>query len=435
MTQQDIVDAVNRLAAGYNITWADIKTDADKAIYKINSYLGTSYPLMSVILNSPFSHYAVKHDGKYIPIFDDQYIISIVIPYIASELLSRDEEFTTIYNKYLLDVEDGLFTMFSKEFNRVPHVFRQPDTTGVFFAEGMPQKPLECCNVRPLPKFRINYHMNNEVILTTDRYIDTTEYDYNQAYPLLEVPNDTFYYSEDGVYKYTFGGWYTDPICENPAQPGNITSDLDIYARWDCESTLAVGTTKYNGVEYNYPILRTGNNTLKYLNIPEYIDGRYITLLNISLLDNYGIGSDTPCPLETLKLPKSIKYITAYTFDNFKGKDLIFPDDPLADIHIEENALNLLHSEIAQGVYEQCALFLPKSIKSIAAASFSSLATVLNDSAATPSGIREIYIKCAYPFIAKPSTVFPSPDPTNIPKVTRIVVNNNILYRIFYNGD
>ena len=34
------------------------------------------------------------------------------------EILARDEEFTTIFNKYAAEVEEGLFNMFQNEFNR-----------------------------------------------------------------------------------------------------------------------------------------------------------------------------------------------------------------------------------------------------------------------------------------------------------------------------
>ena len=429
MTRQEIVDAVNRLAAGYNVAWADIKVDADKAIYKINSFLGTSYPLMSVILNSPFAHYALKHDGKYIPIFGDQYIVSIVIPYIASELLSRDEEFTTIYNKYLLEVEDGLFTMFSNEFNRVPHVFRQPDTTGVFFAEGTPQKPLEHHNVTPFPKFRIRYHMNNNYVLTDDRYVDTKEYNFNEPYKLLK-PVTPSYYSPDGLRKYTLEGWYYDPICTIPVtislsddEPdGTITSDLDIYARWDSEDTLEVYRTTINDVYYNAVRLRSGNSTLVNLEIPEYINGQYITALEGELFNNYTTNT---LNIDRITIPKSIKYIRDSTFSVFTGTKLEFPKDPTADITITKNGLNLNNSNIAVGTYEQCSLILTKAIKYITSSAFAEDCEELNE---VPSGItREIYVKCETPWLSKPTNF-------SLPRNGLIKVGT-VLYHIFYNGD
>ena len=43
MTQQDIVEELNRIIVGYNITWDRIKYDADRAIEKINNHLGGTF--------------------------------------------------------------------------------------------------------------------------------------------------------------------------------------------------------------------------------------------------------------------------------------------------------------------------------------------------------------------------------------------------------
>lgn len=448
MTQQEIVDAVNRLTVGYNVSWSDIKTDADKAIYKINSYLGASYPLMSDILNSPFASYALKHNGKYIPIFGDQYITSIVIPYIASEILSRDEEFTTIYNKYLLEVEDGLFTMFSNEFNRVPPVFRQPETTGVFFADNVPQKRLEHDIIKHLPKitFKINYHMNNDNVLTNTYYVDNKEYNYNEEYTLLPINTDP-YYSPNGLRKYTLNDWYYDPMYTNRASDGNITSDIDIYAKWSVTNTLDIKTVKITnagiavsttssveGLHYICPVLDMNiNSTLTRLDIPEYINGRCVNAITEQFLtgDEYLVGVTPTESLQHITIPKTIKYITAHAFDEFKGTELIFPEDPTADIHIKDGALNLFNSAISQGTYKECSLILPKSIKEIspnAFAAVNSSVTVLNAGDYVPNIVeREIYIKCETPYDARP-TLF------TLPRNGRIVFNN-ILYHIIYNGD
>ena len=43
LKQSDIVERVNRLAVGYTVHWDDIKYDADKAIIKINDFLGLTF--------------------------------------------------------------------------------------------------------------------------------------------------------------------------------------------------------------------------------------------------------------------------------------------------------------------------------------------------------------------------------------------------------
>jgi hypothetical protein len=133
LTQQNIVDRLNQLTLRYNLTWSDIKYDADKAIIRINDFLGAKFPLMSDVLLSPQSTYTARVDEVDTPFFNESYIHSVVIPFIAMEVLARDEEFTTIYNKYATEVEEGLFSMFQREFNKVPLVFRQSPMDGGIF--------------------------------------------------------------------------------------------------------------------------------------------------------------------------------------------------------------------------------------------------------------------------------------------------------------
>ena len=47
LTQQDLINRLNQLTLRYNLTWFDIKYDADKAINKINSFMGTKYPKLT----------------------------------------------------------------------------------------------------------------------------------------------------------------------------------------------------------------------------------------------------------------------------------------------------------------------------------------------------------------------------------------------------
>ena len=61
MTQQDIINELNKMVIGYNINWDMIKYDADKAIMKINAHLGAEYPMMSNIMLSPNHRYTIKY--------------------------------------------------------------------------------------------------------------------------------------------------------------------------------------------------------------------------------------------------------------------------------------------------------------------------------------------------------------------------------------
>src|SRR5574344_456554 len=93
VTLQGLVDRLNQLTLRYNLTWDQIKYDADKAIVKINNYMGTKYPPMSEVLLHSGATYTINAAGARIEIFPEEYIHSVVIPYIAMEILARDEEF------------------------------------------------------------------------------------------------------------------------------------------------------------------------------------------------------------------------------------------------------------------------------------------------------------------------------------------------------
>ena len=58
LTQQELIDRLNQLTLRYNLTWFDIKFDADKAINKINSFLGAKYPKLSSYMISPTDTYS-----------------------------------------------------------------------------------------------------------------------------------------------------------------------------------------------------------------------------------------------------------------------------------------------------------------------------------------------------------------------------------------
>ena len=291
MTRDEIVASVNRLSVGYNVTWHEIAEDADEAIHKINSYLGAEYPLMSDILTEPNSIYAVKQvvDGqvKLISIFPDIYIRTIVIPFIASEILSRDEEFTTIYNKYAMDVENGLFTMFQNEFNRVPHLFRQKDTTGVFFPEDYEKVHPEIDRSTRYVEneFHIRYHLNQDDIIYTGASIPNDKYTWQETYTLFNIDPTEEYLSTDYAHYYKFDRWYKDAMYSAEASgSGTIHSDIDVYARWsryDAFNTIPFSLesddTKYIAPIVNKIILK--NDTLVF---PQNINGYIINSIKYS---------------------------------------------------------------------------------------------------------------------------------------------------------
>lgn len=428
MTQQDIVNAVNRLAAGYTVTWQDIKFDADKAIYKINDHLGAKYPKMSDVLNHFEDTYSVKQNGKYIPIIEDRYIMSIVVPFIASEILARDEEFTTIYNKYLLEVEDGLFAMFSNEFNRVLPAFRQPDTAGVFFPEDHPQQKLHNLHTEEKLRdftFRIRYHLNNVSVQITEDYIDNHEYKYNEEYSLLPVEEHT-YYSTNGVRKYRLIGWSQNPVSPTAdATDGVVTSDIDLYGVWESAIVLTTGTTVINNVTYVYPKPAQGEVlNMENLDIPEYINGNRITMIDDHLLL---IGNN----IRSITLPSTITRIGAGAFSHFYGNKITLPKK--GDIIVDSYSFDLRSSQLDLGTKDQYALVLPRSIKSITKLAFAPNGNTMNGTYSTGS-IMNIYCEYAYnsTYEVKPSTVELSPGIIYTP--TGEVVNK-LCYSIHFNGE
>lgn len=130
MNRKQIIDELNKLTLRYNLTWNDVKTDIDKAIQQINFLLGVEYPKASDILLHDDSTYTIRVDGRDVEIIKSMYFHSVVIPYVAMEILARDEEFTTIYSKYQQEYTEGKFIMFSNEFNNVPDRFKRKSDSG-----------------------------------------------------------------------------------------------------------------------------------------------------------------------------------------------------------------------------------------------------------------------------------------------------------------
>lgn len=290
MTQQDIINELNRLVVGYNITWDSVKYDADKAIVKINSYLGAEYPMMSEILLSPNHRYTVKYKGTDLPIFPERYILTVVIPYIATEVLARDEEFTTIYNKYAMDFENGLFDMVQNEYNKVPRVFRQDPDVGVFFSrESMAYEEHHHPRFKvPEITYNVHYHYNVDFEMPKVP-VDTHEYDYNSN--IVCMDSNIHEFVRD-LYAYKFIGWMLDTngdVVFLPGQEINIKSDLHLYALWSKTCILEVDSAGFVSIVPKYaadvreltipPIV----NSARVKGIPMYFDKGTTQLVSVTL--------------------------------------------------------------------------------------------------------------------------------------------------------
>lgn len=329
ITQQDIVARLNKLTVHYNLNWDDVKYEADMAIAAINSFMGTNYPKMTDHLISAQSTYTVNSGGVNIPIFPEEYIHSVVIPYIAMEILAQDEEFTTVYNKYNIDLDNGLFTMLQKEFNNVPFVFRQQPNVGVFFGAEESVKStyirsdaldplnnavfIERNNKQQLPtfKFRVHYHINNsDVILSSDtamKFIeDTQAYEYGESATVLDWNIDLLSFS--GAEAYQFKGWVRDSLQSGTINPGDaitMKSDIHLYALWEIVSTfnIGVGVSNYGelSIKENY------KDKLTHINIPSRVMNVPVT----SICSNFLLGATR---LQTVALPSTVATIKTNAF-------------------------------------------------------------------------------------------------------------------------
>lgn len=133
MTRKDFVDRLNQLTIHYNLTWKDVAADADNAIVEINNLLGADFPPLSQYFLHDNSYYAVQSDEERHFIIAPSYFHSVIIPYVAMEVLARDEEFTTVFSKYQADFDRGKATMFMREFNHIPDIYKRKRVEGVFF--------------------------------------------------------------------------------------------------------------------------------------------------------------------------------------------------------------------------------------------------------------------------------------------------------------
>lgn len=334
MTQQDIINELNRMVIGYNITWDTIKNDADRAIMKINAYLGAEFPKMSEVMLGPTSRYTINVNNVDRPIFPERYILTVVIPFIATEVLARDEEFTTIYNKYAVDVENGLFEMFQNEFNKVLPAFRQDPDVGVFFSKDLDKGKVFHKNIDDkLLKiyFNVYYHFNEEFEDLEQFTLDMNKYEYKSTV-VCEDPTISNFIK--GIYAYSFAGWSTKPNGTVLYQKGdeieNITSDVHLYAIWNKTCVIDINSNGYISIKQDY------KSKLINLVIPPVIEGKYVRGIN----NSFDTGATN---LISVELPKVKLTISSNAFNSQTLMKIILPEyDYLRgypDITIEANAI------------------------------------------------------------------------------------------------
>lgn len=345
LTQQDIVNRLNQLTLRYNLTWDDIKYDADKAIVRINNFMGAKYPKMSEHLVSPDSTYTVNAGGVLYEIFPEEYIHGVVIPFVAMEVLARDEEFTTIYNKYNKDVEDALFDMFQNEFNKVPYVFRQNPDQGVFFTAGNRADRFRRNDKEQLPtfKFRVYYHMDTMSVAGVQQVgvqqiavEDTYAYEYGDKVIVQGYEHTLLSY--DGTMAYSLLGWAygRNLVTETLIEPGaelTVKSDIHLYAQWTSIPTLEIHNSEVS-IKSEY------RNTLTNLIIPDYIGGQLVQKISSYFCGNSDItGEKLARNLLSVTLPTYLTHIKTHAFDGFQGSVLVFKPSE-SSVTIEESAFS-----------------------------------------------------------------------------------------------
>lgn len=346
MRQIDIINELNKMVIGYNITWDMIKYDADRAIMRINAHLGAEYPMMSEIMLSPEHRYTIRTNSVDVPIFPERYILTVVIPFIATEVLARDEEFTTIYNKYAMDFENGLFDMFQNEFNKVPLVFRQDPDIGVFFDKGIKEHKKRVTMDKNLQEFKFNvyYHLNADYIPDAKFTVDTAKYDYKSD---VTVKASTVTEFIKGLYHYGFAGWYRNPECTGETvyqadeKITEITSDIHLYARWT--ETCVLSCTADGVVSLNEKY----KNKITSLEIPTYVpvkDSNGTTRVT-AFAEDFTVGATK---LVYVSLPKTSFTINANAFNNNNIRTLLLPPyDYLRDTpHITIKTNGIISSNI-----------------------------------------------------------------------------------------
>lgn len=322
----DIVNRINNMYLARRITWDDISYDADSAITRINDFMGTKYPDMSTIMLYDHSTYSIEQNGVNLAIFPEEYIRSIVIPFIALELLARDEEFTTVYTKYANDVDSGLFNMFQKEFNSVPYVFRQNPDNGVFFGVDAAYNftPDHNSDVSlPTFKFTIKYELGitEPVVMDTTMIADITPYEYG-SFATVKNMSPLSIATVDGLYVYEFEGWHDVPS----------TSLISAGAK------LEMLTSKTLVAQWNrIPTYTISNNILTVLsahrNILHTFRGDLLSFTTIN--EDSFVGTE----LETLYLPSTLTTIYPGALDSATLKHLYISEAGNTEVTIYQYAI------------------------------------------------------------------------------------------------
>jgi len=377
ITQQEIVDEINRLTLHYNVSWQDIKMDADRAIGKINNFLGTIFPKMSEVLDAPSRPYAFRSgstEALDVAYFDDEYVWSIIVPFVAMQVLARDEEFTLVYQKYEKDVNDGLFDMFQQSFNTVPMAFRQNPDVGVFFASESAKGIIARNNLADLPvyKFKVYYHVNDSnIVMSADVPFvsDPTAHLYGALAIIRDWDEEVL--SVDGVWAYTFDGWYKDPglvsnaDCAVGAEVKMIT-DVHLYAKWIRTSTLTCTPTGTVSIKDEYiPMLVN-------LVIPNIVDNSMVRVISERFLWN-NAGTVSAENLVSITLPDYLTTIETFGFYNFLGTEIIFPTTIKDDLTYE----GITISEYAFAMCDNLlSIVLPANIAAIETGAFPRVAAI-----------------------------------------------------------
>lgn len=131
MTRNEIVARINEKMDGEMYTFDQIKDDLDDAIITINNMMHTRYPYMSDVLTTPQSRYVyIGEDNLYHHIFPDQYIRSVVVEFVISQLYRRQGEFANEFNTAQGAFTRNLEVMFRDLYNKVPEQYID-DSTGM----------------------------------------------------------------------------------------------------------------------------------------------------------------------------------------------------------------------------------------------------------------------------------------------------------------
>lgn len=250
LTKTNIVNRINRLQTSFKVKWEDIVDDLDMAIDKINSWLGTKYPPVSEVLHDYAEEdktYSYRAGGKDVEFFPNKYFMNIVIPFVITQILAKDEEFTAIYAKYQNDIDENLLLMTAQEINNVPyHLIDAPK--GVYFQNPDPdfgRNPEAYFNRKikmDLPRIRVKYDWNidsNYIKGFVDKPlpVDNNSYEKGTQYmPSILGTNDytPMLVDDKATVLAVFLGWSLRPDGEViPTGYITLEEDVTFYAQWD----------------------------------------------------------------------------------------------------------------------------------------------------------------------------------------------------------